>query len=55
VDDIVASCVSSPANDHFADWLNSVHGHGGEAKQTRGNFHHQLAMHFDFGHRSQST
>jgi len=45
-DDIMASHVSSLVNDKFADWLNSMHGHYGKMKQTRGNFRHCLAMHW---------
>jgi len=49
----MASHVSSPVNNKFADWLNSMYGHYSEVKQTRGNFHHYLAMHFNFSHRGQ--
>jgi len=30
-----------------------MYGHHGKVKQTRGNFHHYLAMHFNFSHRGQ--
>jgi len=53
VEDIMASHFSSLVNNEFADWLNSMYGHYGKAKQTRSNFHHYLAMHFDFSHRGQ--
>jgi len=53
VDNIMAHHISSPVNNKFADWLNSMHGHCGEVKQTRGNFHHSLAMYFNFSHHGQ--
>jgi len=30
-----------------------MYSHYGEVKQKRGNFHHYLAMNFDFSHRGQ--
>jgi len=53
VDDIVASHVSSLANDKFADWLDSMYHHYGKVKQTPSHFHHYLAMQFDFSHCCQ--
>jgi len=53
VDYIMASHVSRLVNNQFAEWLNSMHGHYGKVKQTHGDFHHYLAMHFDFSHRDQ--
>jgi len=51
VDDIMASHVSCLVNDQFAEWPNSMYGHYGEEKQTGGDLHHYLAMHFNFSHR----
>jgi len=53
VDDLMASHVSKTINDKFLEWLNKMYGHCGEVKATRGDFHHYLAMHFDFSHNGQ--
>jgi len=52
-DDLMASHVSKTINDKFLEWLNKMYGHYGEVKSTRGDFHHYLAMHFDFSHEGQ--
>jgi len=53
VDNIMASHFSRLVNDKFVEWLDSQHGHCGKVKQTRGDFHHCLAMNIDFSHRGQ--
>jgi len=55
VNNIMASLVSSLVNNKFADWLNSMCGHCGKVKQTRGNVHHYLAMHFDLATTAKSA